>query len=144
MPREFKLEIDDSVNEVFDEVPGSAFLALRKLRWNEQSKFKLDIRKWYTNSEGEEIAGKGVSFMTEDGPDNLIQALLKHGYGDTQKTIDGIKDREDFPTIAMKALAEVDPTFASSFNIPEEDSGSGTFYDPKEFFTSERKDGQYD
>ena len=118
MSREFKLEIDDSINEVFDEVPGSSFLALRRLRWNESSPFKLDIRKWYTNNEGEEIAGKGISFMTEDGPDNLIQALLKHGYGDTQKTIDGIKDRDDFVSIAMKAVAEVDPKFAESFAIP--------------------------
>ncbi len=140
MSREFKLEIDDSINEVFDEVPGSSFLALRRLRWNESSPFKLDIRKWYTNNEGEEIAGKGISFMTEDGPDNLIQALLKHGYGDTQKTIDGIKDRDDFVSIAMKAVAEVDTKFAESFAIPVDEPGSGSFYDPKEFFSGKGKD----
>ena len=94
--REFKLEIDSSIDEVIDEVPGSSFIALRKLRWSENSSFKLDIRKWYTNSEGEEIAGKGVSFMTDEGPDNLIEVLLKHNYGDTRKTLNGIKDREDF------------------------------------------------
>ena len=86
MPRKFdndsiNLEIDDSVNEVFDEAPGSnSFLALRRLRWSEKGNFKLDIRKWYTNSEGEEVAGKGVSFLTDDGPNNLINALMKHGY----------------------------------------------------------------
>ena len=34
--------------------------------------------------------------MTDEGPDNLIEALLKHNYGDTRKTLNGLKDREDF------------------------------------------------
>ena len=63
MPREFNLELDPSVDKIFDETPGNSFLAVRKLRWNQNSEFKLDIRKWFTNSNGEEIAGKGVSFM---------------------------------------------------------------------------------
>lgn len=102
MPRKFddkgfNLHIDDTINEVFDEATGSnTFLALRKLKWNDEGEYKLDIRKWYTNSDGEEVAGKGVSFMTEDGPNNLINALMRHGYGDTRGIIDSIKDREDF------------------------------------------------
>ena len=39
MPREVKLEIDNSIEEVIDEVPGSSFIALRKLRWSESSPF---------------------------------------------------------------------------------------------------------
>ena len=62
MSKELKLELDQSVDEVIDEVPGSSFIALRKLRWSENSPFKLDIRKWYTNSNGEEVAGKGISY----------------------------------------------------------------------------------
>ena len=99
MPRrnmEFHLEIDDSVNEVFDEGVGNSFLAMRRLRWSEDGQFKLDLRKWITNSEGEEIAGKGFSFITEEGPANLVNCLLKHGYGDTRKTLEGLQDREDF------------------------------------------------
>ena len=103
MAKEFNLEIDDSLNEVIDEVPGNRFIALRRLRWSEDAPFKVDIRNWYTNSEGEEIAGKGVSFMTPEGPDNLIEALLKNGFGDTRKTLNGIKDREDF-LIAVKEI----------------------------------------
>ena len=66
MPREFNLELDPSVDKIFDETPGNSFLAVRKLRWNQNSEFKLDIRKWFTNSNGEELAGKGVSFMEND------------------------------------------------------------------------------
>ena len=128
--KEFKLEIDNEVDEVIDEVPGSSFIALRKLRWSDSGSFKLDIRKWYTNSEGEVIAGKGVSFMTEEGPDNLIEALLKHGYGDTRKTLNGIKDREDFLPAVKEIITEKGVDF-DSIEVPSLDSLSEDFYDPK-------------
>ena len=128
--KEFKLEIDNEVDEVIDEVPGSSFIALRKLRWSDSGPFKLDIRKWYTNSEGEEIAGKGVSFMTEEGPDNLIEALLKHGYGDTRKTLNGIKDRDDFLPAVKEIITEKGVDF-DSIEVPSLDSLSEDFYDPK-------------
>lgn len=129
MAKEFRLEIDDSINEVFDEVTGNSFLALRKLRWTENGPFKLDIRKWFVNSNGEEVAGKGVSFMTEEGPDNLIEALLKHGYGDTRKTLNGIKDREDF-NIAIKEIIMENDIDLDSIEIQTLDS-TDFFYDPK-------------
>ena len=129
MPKEFNLEIDESINEVIDEVPGNRFIALRKLRWSPESPFKLDVRNWYTNAEGEEIAGKGVSFMTPEGPDNLIEALLKHGYGDTRKTINGIKDREDFLIAVKEVIVEKDIDL-DSIEIPDIES-VGSFYDPK-------------
>lgn len=130
--KEFNLELDPSVDEVFDEVPGSSFLALRKLRWNSNSEFKLDIRKWYTKNDGEEIAGKGVSFMTEEGPSNLVNALLHHGYCSTEKVIDGIKNREDFLPIVMKTISERDPNLLKD-PISFQDNGSdGEFYDPKD------------
>ena len=128
--KEFQLEIDPSIDVVFDEVPGNSFLALRKLRWSPNSSFKLDIRRWYTNSEGEEIAGKGVAFMTEEGPDNLIQALLENGYGDTRKTLNGIKDREDFLP-AVKEIIDEKGIDLNSIKLPTMESLSENFYDPK-------------
>ena len=128
--KEFHLEIDDSINEVIDETPGNRFIALRKLRWSPEAPFKLDIRNWYTNAEGEEIAGKGLSFMTEEGPANLIEALLKHGYGDTRKTLNGIKDREDF-SIAVKEVITAENINLDKVEIPDIDSLDGEFYDPK-------------
>lgn len=129
MAREFQLEIDDSINEVIDELPGNSFIALRKLRWNPNAQFKLDVRKWYTNSEGEEIAGKGVSFMTEEGPDNLIEALFKHGYGDTRKSLNALKDRPDFLP-AVKEIVTQEGYDLDSVSLPSIDD-IGSFYDPK-------------
>ena len=134
MPRgnmEFHLEIDDSINEVIDEGTGNSFIAMRKLRWNEAGTFKLDLRKWITNADGQEIAGKGFSFITEEGPENLVNALLKHGYGDTRKTLEGIQDREDFIPEAMKILAKKGAI--TNDLIPEEYMDEeASFYDPKE------------
>lgn len=128
--KEFKLEIDPSVNEVFDELPGQSFLAFRRLRWTESSPFRYDIRKWFTTSDGEEKAGKGVSFMTEEGPDNLISALMRHGFGDTRKTLEAIKDRPDFlPNV--KEIIQREGYDLDSVTIASEDNDLQEFYDPK-------------
>ena len=130
MAKEFHLELDDSVNEIFDEASGNSFLALRRLRWSENSDFRLDIRKWFTNSDGEEIAGKGVSFLTEEGPANLIEALLRNGYGDTLKTLNGIKDRDDF-LVSVKQILNENNIDINSVELPTIDSIDGDYYDPK-------------
>ena len=131
MAREFNLEIDDSINEVIDETPGNSFIALRKLRWSAGSDFKLDIRKWFVNADGTEVAGKGVAFVTEEGPDNLINALLRHGYGNTRKTLDGIKDRDDFLVTVKEVLGENHMDINSVEVKKTSPNGSETFYDPK-------------
>lgn len=129
MAKEFNLEIDDSLNEVIDESVGNRYIALRKLRWTPESPFKVDIRNWYVNSNGEEIAGKGVSFMTPEGPDNLIEALLKNGYGDTRKTLNGIKDREDF-LVSVKEIITENNMDLDSVELQTIDSIED-LYDPK-------------
>lgn len=132
-PSEIRFELDDSVNEVFDELPGSSFLALRKLCWNGSGNFKLDIRKWYTDKLGNEVPGKGVSFMTEEGPANLIEALLKNGYGDTRKTLNGISEREDFiPEVARTLNSLGIDVLKTSEYLQECDDSDTDFYDPKD------------
>lgn len=128
--KELQFEMDPSVNEIFDESSGNSFLALRKARWTANAPFKLEIRKWFVGTDGEEKAGKGVTFITEDGPANLIEALLKHGYGDTRQTLNGIKDREDFP-VAVKEIIQEQGIDLDKVEIPTLDD-IGAFYDPKD------------
>lgn len=131
--KEFNVEIDPNLNVIFDEKPGgNSFLALRKVRWNAGGTFKLDVRKWYTNAEGEEVAGKGISFMTEDGPSNLIQGLLENGYGDTRKTLAGIENREDFLPAVKEVLTRRNIDL-DDVELPSLDDldDSASFYDPK-------------
>lgn len=100
------LEIDPELDEVFDEGSGTSFLALRRLRWSETAEFKVDIRKWYVNKEGDEVAGKGVSFITEDGPTNLAIAMAKHNLIDPVLLFDQVvqNDRDMAITGAAHAL----------------------------------------
>lgn len=133
---EFNLEIDHSVDEVFDEGVGSSFLALRKIRWNENSPYKLDIRKWFTNSDGSEVAGKGVSFITENGPNGLIKALLKNNYGDTRDVLNSIKTRDDFLYNVKSVLDEMGENSDLIAIKPSGEDSETTFFDPKELMAN--------
>lgn len=133
---EFNLEIDHSVDEVFDEGVGSSFLALRRIRWNENSPYRLDIRKWFTNADGSEVAGKGVSFMTEQGPHELVKALLKHNYGETREVLDSIKDRDDFLYNVKDVLDEMGKNSDLIAVRPASEDSETSFFDPKELMAN--------
>lgn len=140
MPRgamEFNLEIDPDFDEIIDEGVGNSFIALRRLRWNENGQFKLDIRKWITDAEGKEIAGKGCSFITEEGPSNLVHTLIDHNYGDTATIIEKVSNRKDFIDALMysdKALSTLglDEVKEKIKKKSESYTDDASFYDPKE------------
>ena len=123
--------IDNSLNEIFDENVGNSFLAIRKLKWNEESPYRIDMRKWYTNSEGEEIAGKGVSFLTEEGPSELTKILIKHGYGNTEEILDQLSEREDFAS-SLNRMITKKGIECIEFLSNNKDTSNQEFYDPKE------------
>ena len=134
--REFKLEIDPELDVVFDEGPGNSFLAMRKLRWDENSNFKIDLRKWFTNADGEEIAGKGFSFITEDGPNNLVNCLIDNGFGDTKEIVESIAKRDDFIDALAYSADALDSLgldeLKEKVKQVAENTESESFYDPKE------------
>jgi len=78
--KEFNYEMDETKESYVIEEKGNTYLQLGYERWNENSDFKLALRKFYSSAKGE-TAGKGVSFLTKDGPSELINALLKEGHG---------------------------------------------------------------
>lgn len=69
----------NGINEIISE-RGDMFLALREVRWSESRPFKLDLRNYKSDEDGER-ALKGVSF-TDDDADEITLALLKNGFGD--------------------------------------------------------------
>lgn len=93
--------IHDDIDYVFEE-KGNSFSAIRKIQWAnagdepDPEKAKLEIRKWYVNENGEERIGKGYTFSNEDGPKDLINTFIEHGYGDTKDILLRLKDRADF------------------------------------------------
>lgn len=93
--KEFNYETDDNKESYIIEEKGNSYTQLAYERWNEDNQFRLALRKFYSSAKGE-TAGKGVTFMTEEGPSELINALLKEGYGnpdDIAKVC--IEDRPD-------------------------------------------------
>lgn len=117
------------MDEIVDEL-GSQFIALRKLAWVpkdeecESPNYKLDIRKWRTNSDGEEVAGKGVSFLTDEGPHELIHVLVDNGYGDTEKILRSIMGRDDYNDACNRIMNG-------------EETVSSDLFDPRDLFTKE-------
>jgi hypothetical protein len=107
----------DSINEVVDEAPGSDnYIAIRRIRWKPEAEFKLDIRKYFVKPDGSEFPGKGVSFMTEDGPHMLTECLVANGFGNTEKVVDAVSARDDFVTeLARSTLGNKD-VFLSDLN----------------------------
>ena len=75
---EFSYELDNDFDFTVDEKANS-FIALRKIKWGNSSEFRLDLRKWFNTATGETMS-KGVSFMTEDGPHELVKVMVVQIY----------------------------------------------------------------
>ena len=118
----FEYEIENGFDHVFDE-KGNTFLALRKIQWGGKGDFKLDLRKWYINSNGEETVGNGVSFLTEEGPHELAKVLVDNGFGHTGEILQGIYHRDDFEQCLENLRNGIDVM----------DNNDEDYYDPKEF-----------
>lgn len=114
--------------DIIDE-KGNQVIQLRNIYYkNNEDNVKLDIRKWAVGEDGKEIMGKGLSFLTEEGPNTLAEVLLDRGYGNTQKVLTAIKDREDFKPALNTILGKSDDLYDSTVMKDEET----TFYDPKQ------------
>ena len=123
----FDYKVNPDFDFIFDE-KGNTFLALRKISWGDNGKEKLDIRKYYNSSDGTETVGKGISFITDEGPHELTRILVENEFGYTDEIINGIKDRKDFMSSLVKVLnkEEIDNLELESVD-PDED-----YFDPVE------------
>lgn len=89
---EIKWKIGD-IDEVVD-CKGNSVIMLRKVTWNE-GKEKLELRRWVVDI-NEEKPLKGVAFLTDDGPNNLVNVMIEKGYGKTVEVLKVLKERDDF------------------------------------------------
>ena len=89
---EIKYTVGD-IDEVIDN-KGNSVILLRKMTWN-NGKEKLELRRWIVDI-NEEKPLKGVAFLTDDGPDNLVNVLVDKGYGKTHEVLQVLKRRDDF------------------------------------------------
>ena len=108
----------------FDEA-GSRFLAMRKVQWvdkakgeePDESKAKLELRKYIIDKDGNEKANKGFSFLTEEGPHELARVLVHEGYGKTKEILNELRVRSDFVDAAKTLNDNEDSTEGEYFDI---------------------------
>ena len=122
---EFKYSIIDNIDYTIEE-QGNQFTALRKVRWGDSDEEYLEIRRWRNTPDGGEQAAKGVTFMTEEGPSELINTLLDLGYGNTKEVIQHLSTRVDFRKSLNSVLGKDDELFDKNEGTLEDD-----YYDPK-------------
>lgn len=100
---EFKYEVDPEFDYLIEE-KGNQALFFRRVSWNGRDA-KPEIRKWYVDGTNE-TPGKGFSFMTEEGPNELIKTMTELGYGNTEEVLENISKRDDFPVAVKKVLGK--------------------------------------
>lgn len=120
--KKIEYAIVDEFDHTIDE-SGNQFIALRKIRWGDREKVNLDIRKYWMQADGE-VLGKGVSFLTEEGPHELVNVMTREGYGDTKEILKSIKDREDFQRSLNIVLGRESEFY-------DEEVGEEEIYDPR-------------
>ena len=93
----------DGIDEIIEETK-NATMMLREVAWNGRD-YHLELRKWIIS--GEELKPlRGISFSTEDGPNNLVDVMTDLGFGHTDEILENISKREDFPTAVKKVLGK--------------------------------------
>lgn len=125
MARKFEGNVDymlhDNLDIIFDE-KGSQFCALRKVQWGSEGmepdsdKAKLELRKWISIPEGKDRPGKGMSFLTEEGPHELAKVLVDNGFGKTKDILLSLKNRDDFKESVNGLYDEEDETSEDYFD----------------------------
>lgn len=109
-----KYEYDkEGIDHILSE-KGDLFLALREIRWSPDKPFKLDLRH-YKSDENGDITLKGCSF-TDDDADELTSVLIKEGFGDNDELLDTITEYRPDLCRALKTALN------SDIDIPEKDA----------------------
>ena len=118
----------DGINELIDE-KGNSTIMLREVSWSGRENYKLELRRWIVEEAGDKPL-KGVSFLTEDGPNNLVHTMTKLGFGKTDVILNNLKTREDFDQSLIKVIGKtkINEAKESEIEISDEDH-----YDPTSF-----------
>lgn len=115
----------DGINELIDE-RNNSILALREVGWNDKEP-RLELRRWIVDENGDKPM-KGVSFLTEDGPHNLVNSMTKLGFGNTETILANIKNRDNFEESLVKVIGKkkVSKAKEETIEISEDD-----YFDPE-------------
>ena len=100
---DFKYEVDQDFDYLIEEKANQAVF-FRRVSWGGREA-KPELRKWYVDGT-KETPGKGFSFMTEEGPDELVRIMTEIGYGKTDEVLSNISKRDDFSVSVKRILGK--------------------------------------
>ena len=99
------------INRVVEE-KGNQFIRFAQIAWAgedeeiEPDKIKYDLRRYFADADGVEKMGKGVTFLSDNGPTELTHILVEEGFGKTSKILDSIRTRDDFPDAVREVYGD--------------------------------------
>lgn len=105
----------------FDE-KGATYGTVRKVQWvkegeePDETKGKIEIRKIYNTNDGERT-GKGYTFSTEDGPNDLVDEMVDKGFGNTKNILKSVRNRDDFMEAATTINEDTDGSDGEAFDL---------------------------
>lgn len=95
MSYEKKYEIDENGPQHVIDEKNNSYILLAKYKWFGKGDYKLGLRKFFSTADGEG-GGKGLEFLTEEGPNTLTHMLLHEGYGNADEIVDEcVNNRKD-------------------------------------------------
>ena len=106
---------------IFDE-KGSKYGTLRKVQWvkegkePDEEKAKIEIRHMVNSQEGETF-GKGYAFDTDEGPHELVEAMIDCGFGNTKEILRKLTKRDDFKDAVENFDSEDDELSGELFDM---------------------------
>ena len=132
MAGNFVYSVDPNFDYTIDE-KGNTFIALRKVDWGNKGDYKLDLRKYYASESGETMS-KGVSFLTEEGPDELTKVLIETGYGNADEITNAIVYQRPDILGRICKIIDSDPSLMDK-DLLKEFEDEEEFYDPEELIS---------
>lgn len=91
---EFTYEVDPNFDFVIDE-KANKYIALRKIKWGSSEEYKLDLRNYVSNEDGERML-KGCTFISDETGHELANVLVREGYGHAEDIVnDIVENRRD-------------------------------------------------
>ena len=90
MDNQFKYDVKDRYTI---ETRGSILVCIGHTSWND-GPYKLELRKWVVRGD-EVLPQKGIT-LSHKGADNLTESLVKMGYGNTEKIMALLSERDDY------------------------------------------------
>lgn len=127
---EFKYEFDPEFDFILEE-KANTYIALRKVKWGNSQDFKVDIRKYMSSENGEQMR-KGCTFISEEGVHELTKVLLQQGYGRTDEIVSAIKNER--PKVFAALIQEIKdiPIDKAKEMVDEALADQEEFYDLRE------------